>query len=243
MNNKRFFYIIAILPWLGTFLICIFCLFLDVDEEQDVVFYEPAVKQEEALPTGVVSTIMRIRIDECGDKEFTFGEACEIFNKIKLYSEKHDISVRDALIIVNIESDFKTDAYNAYGEAYGLCQVTQSCLDEYNWNHYGVAGYVLEDMYDVDANLEVGFWYYNRILTHYSDYYGYITTSSPDKAIRDAYIAYNVGVTVFNKIGRDGRNMLRNGKFPANSYRYKKGYKYGPIFRFYRVLDNWSFCG
>lgn len=214
------------------------------EEKPSVVYYDNIIEydcpEDIYISAESISNIMRVRTIECKDEDFTLDEAYTIFYKIRFYAEKYHISLKDALVIINVESDFKFDAYNKYGQAYGLCQVTQICLDEYNWNHCAT-NYTLEDMYDIDANLEVGFWYYNRILTHYSEHYGYITTSSPDKAIRDAYIAYNIGTTVFNKVGRDGRNMLRNGTFPINGYGYRKGEKYNPVFRLYEIMDNWNY--
>ena len=175
---------------------------------------------------------------ENGDYEFSLMDAFELLDKITLYSARHGISLEEALLIVHVESDFKVTAHNRAGGAYGLCQVTQPCLDEYNWNHK--TKYTLSQMFDPDLNLEVGFWYYNRILTHYSDYYGYITMRTNETKLRDAYIAYNVGVTVFNNIGRNGRNALRTGTYPCNMYGSKKGDTYEPVNRFYRLSKVWS---
>lgn len=172
------------------------------------------------------------------DMNFSFYDAVSLLDKIVKYSDMHDISLESALLIVHVESDFNPNAYNKRGKAYGLCQITNVCLDEYNWMHN--TSYTLEDMYNPDLNLDVGFWYYNRIMTHYSDYYGYITTRTEELQLRDAYLCYNVGVTMFNKIGRKGRNALRTGTYPCNMYGAKKGETYLPIGRYKELAKIWS---
>lgn len=172
-----------------------------------------------------------------GDTKFSVIDAITLLDKINKYAKKYDLPLTSALLIVNIESDFKVDAYNKTGNAYGLCQVTKPCLDEYNMKKG--TSYKLSDMKDPDLNLEVGFWYYNRILTHYSDYYGYITTRTLETKVRDAYLCYNVGVTVFNSIGRSGRNSLRHGEYPCNMYGSKKGDVYEPMNRYTRLASVW----
>ena len=97
-------------------------------------------------------------------------------------------------------------------------------------------------MMNPELNLEDGFWYYNRILTHYSDYYGYITTTTEETRLRDAYICYNVGVTVFNKIGWNGRHSLRTGTYPSDMYGSKKGDVYEPMNRFNKLAKIWLQC-
>lgn len=96
-------------------------------------------------------------------------------------------------------------------------------------------------MYDVDLNLEVGFWYFNRLLNHYSKYSEYgITTYTRRQALRDCYIAYNIGITKFKEIGRHGRNQLRTGYYPVNMYGAKKGDAYKPIYRYSNIYNSWS---
>ena len=172
------------------------------------------------------------------NKNFTQREAFELLYKVAHYADKHNLDLLEALVIINVESDFKTHAYNRNGEAYGLCQITQTCLDEYNLKNK--THYDLIDAFDPDINLEVGFWYYNRILTRYNDHYEYIEGNLP---IVDAYIAYNVGVTIYHKVGFNGRKMLREGKFPLNAFGYKCGDTYRPILRLYKMLNLWGYSG
>lgn len=251
MNKKIYGYLIAGVVAIWFLVVALLsCAFVSTSErkiELEPVEIEQALERSRLSNENFIGTelaeyaskIVRIRNIECEDYDFTFEDAFSILNAISYYSDKHNLSLKDGIIIVHVESDFKVDAYNKWGKAYGLCQVTKPCLEEYNWKHG--TDYTLEDMYDVNLNLEVGFWYYNRILTNYDDRYNYITTTSDDKKIRDAYIAYNIGVTVFDKVGRDGRNMLRNGKFPMNAYGYRKGETYRPVLRLYEVLDNWDY--
>ena len=175
---------------------------------------------------------------ENGETSYSLYEAINLLKLITKKAEKHGFTTNEGLIIVNVESDFKIDAYNRGGNAHGLTQSTPVCLEEYNLYHG--TKYKIIDLYDPEINLEVGFWYYRRILTHYADCYGYISDSSPEKALRDAYIAYNIGVTTFNKIGRSGRNDLRNGVYPCNMYGSKKGDAYTPVSRYLRLASDWS---
>ena len=176
---------------------------------------------------------------------FTMEDAINLVSKITDAAVAHGLDSKIAFAIVDIESDFRNDAYNKKGSAYGLCQITQPCLNEYNNNHPN-ATYTINDMYDVDSNLEVGFWYYKWILTHYNDYYDYITTDNDYTKLRDAYIAYNYGVTNFNYVGREGRNKLRNGIYPnikgtkANNYGAKAGDPYTPMSRFNEKVKTWN---
>ena len=189
------------------------------------------------LQEPYISQIAEIRWKQ-GDKNFTMFDALALLDKIDFYAKRNNLSLQNALTIVNVESDFNAMAYHKYSQAYGLTQSTPVCLKEYN--EVNNTDYTLDDLFDVDVNLEIGFWYYNRILTHYSDSYGYITTSTPEKALRDAYLAYNIGVTMFNSIGRSGRNDLRNGIYRCNMYGSSKGDVYEPISRYLRLAMDWS---
>lgn len=194
-------------------------------------------KDNTLSPDYVVEQILKTR-QMNGDETFTKHDATIISKKIKQYAEKHGFSWNEGLIIVNVESDFCPRAYNDYGKAYGLCQITQGCLDEYNWKNN--TNYKLTEMFDVDKNLEVGMWYYRHILTHYADHYGYIMDNTPENALKDAYICYNIGVTMFNKVDVSGRNALRSGYYPCDMYGSKKGDVYEPVKRYSRLSTNWS---
>lgn len=170
-------------------------------------------------------------------KDFTLEEAVRLTKKIEKAALNNHLKIEEAFCIVHIESDFRPNAFN--GEAYGLCQITRPCLEEYNkYNNHSTKYSLEEDMFDVDKNLEVGFWYYNRLIHHYGSASG-LTTTNEMSLLRDAYIAYNFGITAFSSIGRWGRNELRKGRYPCDVYGYKAGSRYQPYFRFKEKAIIW----
>ena len=196
------------------------------------------VKLDDRFKSRYVFKIIKIRLI-CGDTSITARDAFELQKKICEYSNKYNLTQEEGFIIVHTESDFKINANNKYSNAVGLCQITEPCVREYN-NMHGTE-YILEQMYDIDLNLEVGFWYFNRLLNHYSKYSEYgITTDTRRQALRDCYIAYNIGITKFKEIGRHGRNQLRTGYYPVNMYGSKKGDVYKPIYRYCNIYNSWS---
>ena len=164
------------------------------------------------------------------NKNYDLRSAEDLARKIQSAAENNDLSFNLGLAIVHIESDFKSTARSSCG-AVGLCQVMPNCLDEYNDKNTHHNYYTMEEMTDPEKNLEVGFWYYNRIATHYNDCYNYITKTNEATEFRDCYIAYNYGVTAFYNIQREGRQELRNGRYPEDKYNSKKGDLYSPISR------------
>ena len=207
--------------------------YIDTINDADINF-----KLDENFNYEYVSKIIEVRLI-CGDSNLIVRDTIELQKKICEYSNKYNLTQEEGFIIVHTESDFKINAYNRYGNAVGLCQITEPCVREYN-NMHGTE-YTLEQMYDVDLNLEVGFWYFNRLLNHYSKYSEYgITTDTRRQALRDCYIAYNIGITKFKEVGRYGRNQLRIGYYPANMYGAKKGDIYQPINRYRNIYNIWS---
>lgn len=177
------------------------------------------------------------------EEKLNFESAIFLIEKIEKAAEKYQMDLKTALALVDVESSFNAKAKNRGGEAYGLCQVTFPCLKEYNEWHG--TDYTLENMYDEDLNLEVGFWYYKiRILDYYNKKYDFITTNSEWETFRDAYIAYNIGISNFAKIGKSGRNSLRQGIYPNSEYtkKYgKAGSSYNPLKRCMRKAKEWGF--
>lgn len=207
--------------------------YIDTINDADINF-----KLDENFNSEYISRIIDVRLI-CGDSNLIVRDVIELQKKICEYSNKYNLTQEEGFIIVHTESDFKINAYNKYGNAVGLCQITEPCVREYN-NMHGTE-YTLEQMYDVDLNLEVGFWYFNRLLNHYSKYSEYgITTDTRRQALRDCYIAYNIGITKFKEVGRYGRNQLRIGYYPANMYGAKKGDIYQPIYRYRNIYNIWS---
>ena len=207
--------------------------YIDTINDADINF-----KLDENFNFEYVSKIIEVRLI-CGDSNLIVREVTELQKKICEYSNKYNLTQEEGFIIVHTESDFKINAYNKYGNAVGLCQITEPCVREYN-NMHGTE-YTLEQMYDIDLNLEVGFWYFNRLLNHYSKYSEYgITTDTRRQALRDCYSAYNIGITKFKEVGRYGRNQLRTGYYPVNMYGAKKGDVYKPIYRYCNIYNSWS---
>ena len=176
------------------------------------------------------------------EEKLNFEGAIDLIKKIEKAAEKYQMNLKTAFALVDVESSFNVKAKNKSGEAYGLCQVTFPCLDEYNKWHG--TDYTLENMYDADLNLEIGFWYYNHILDFYNKKYDFITTKDEWKAFRDVYIAYNIGISTFAKIGKSGRNSLRQGIYPNSKHtkKYgKPGSSYNPAKRCMRKAKEWGF--
>lgn len=166
------------------------------------------------------------------DRPLSNKEAKEISLLIFEAANNHNLSPQAAFTIVHVESDFKKNAYNRRGKAYGLCQVTEPCLQEYN-NYHSVK-YNAEDLLNPKTNLEVGFWYYNRLLTHYKKYSSYGICD-----LQDAYLAYNIGVTKFRGLGDWGRDTLRSGIYPIAMYGANRGDRYEPLHRFQDKEKEW----
>ena len=200
--------------------------------------YSPAWKE---YAEKIINTSKK----EWGENEekLNFEDAIFLIEKIEKTAEKYQMDLKTALALVDVESSFNAKAKNKSGEAYGLCQVTFPCLKEYN-DWHGTS-YTLENMYDEDLNLEVGFWYYKiRILDFYNKKYDFITTNSEWRTFRDAYIAYNIGIFTFAKIGKSGRNSLRQGVYPNSKYTKKYGKpksSYNPLKRCMRKAKEWGF--
>lgn len=174
--------------------------------------------------------ITAVRAIEYNDENFTFKDGLSLAEKIANAADETSLDYSQGLIICHIESDFNKNAYNSRGKAYGLCQITQPCLDEYNWNNG--TKYTLDQIMDPDLNLKIGFWYYHRLLTHYKKYPEYGIHD-----LKDAYIAYNLGVTAFKNVGKNGRISLRNGIYPCSIYGAKKGSSYDPSSRYDKIAS------
>ena len=154
-------------------------------------------------------------------------------------ADNHELNYSIAFTLVHVESDFTVRASNKYSGARGLCQVTKPCLREYN--NWHKKKYSFDDMFDAEKNLEVGFWYFSRILNHYSSFPNFgITTSNEQSLFRDAYIIYNIGIYEFKRIGQAGRNKLRSGVVPAKFSYAPKGTRYDPYYRYIEKLQIWQ---
>lgn len=204
-------------------------------DNNTVIYFEGSWMDEYQIRCA--ERILRAR-EGCGDDKFGVDDSRYLVSKIMMYADKHKIPYLDAFVIVNIESDFKKTAYNKGGKAYGLCQITRPCLNEYN--DINGTDYDIESIMDIDTNLDIGFWYYKRLMSYYSKFPDYgITMTSDESMLRDCYIAYNIGITKFKDLGVHGRNSMRNGVYPVSMYGSKKGDEYAPIKRFHKVYNYW----
>ena len=183
---------------------------------------EPQIYVEEEIP---IEEIYAKRILSLSSLDI--NEARYISSRVYFYSQKYNVDYNYCMVIINTESDFKYNAYNKNGKAYGLCQITKPCLEEFNKNNK--TKYILNDMLNIELNLEVGIWYISYLENHYK-----IQNNE------DSYIAYNIGITKFNKMNNYEKELLRNGIYPMNMYGFKKGEVYRPIKRYYAKLSNWS---
>lgn len=171
----------------------------------------------------------------------TKKEARDLATTIFEKADKYNLNYEIAFALIHIESDFTVQANNKRSKAKGLCQITKPCLTEYNRHH--TKQYKLEDMLEAEKNLEVGFWYFSRIINHYASFPQFgITTSNEASLFRDAYIAYNIGVAEFKKIGKIGRNQLRSGVCPSKFSYAPKGTRYEPYYRYNEKLQIWQDC-
>jgi hypothetical protein len=193
-----------------------------------VTIYVETPKEKMMSPEEIVRTIYEATRTWDSYNTFQPADAVNLYYLITAAASNHCLNQKLGFMIVHIESDYCANAESGAG-AIGLCQIMKCCLNEYNDNHK--VKYTMEDMFDPEKNLEVGFWYYARILNHYDNFYGYITRTSLQTELRDAYIAYNYGVTRFSQIGRWGRNELRAGRYPENIYGSQIGDPYNPILR------------
>lgn len=188
------------------------------------------LSEKELVTSYWVAKIVTIRAAEYGDEDFTFEDGLFLAEKIADAAERAGLTYTQGFVICYVESDFAKNAYNNRGKAYGLCQITQPCLSEYNW-HNGTK-YTLNQVMDPDLNLKIGFWYYHRLLTHYKNY-----TEYGIRDLKDAYIAYNLGVTAFKNVGESGRISLRKGIYPCSIYGAKKGSYYNPSLRYDKIIS------
>ena len=193
-----------------------------------VTIYVETTKEKMMSQEEIVRTIYEATRTWDFYNTFQYTDAVNLYYLIIDAAHNHNLDKKLGFMIVHIESDYRANAVSGAG-AIGLCQIMKGCLNEYNDNHK--VKYTMQDMLDPEKNLEVGFWYYARILNHYDNFYGYITRTSLQTELRDAYIAYNYGVTRFSQIGRWGRNELRAGRYPENIYGSQIGDPYNPILR------------
>lgn len=145
----------------------------------------------------------------------------ELLSKIVSHANDYGINIKNACQLVHVESDFNEKAYHEDTSAAGLCQITNVCLTDFN--KITKNSYTMVDMLDADKNLEVGFWYFARLLN--DEYYG---KKYNIESMKDAYLAYNCGPEYF----RTHKDELNSGIY--------KGYKYNAGERWELISNIWT---
>ena len=94
------------------------------------------------------------------------------------------------------ESQFISYARNKRTKATGIFQICPDGLTDYNnWNG---TNYVLDDMFDVKLNVEVGLWNLKQ--------QAYYLRREPKVSYSDCIISYNTGIGYFKKYKEDWYN-------------------------------------
>lgn len=174
------------------------------------IINEPIIQYEIEEPITDLSVIVKPDYNTFIESQATkagvsVDNADELTTMIKQKAYEYDLPDYIAFAIVNTESDFYVEAKQQKTNCVGLCQVSQKCLDEYNDKMS--SDLTLDDVYcDIEKNLDVGFWYFNRLLTAYGSAY-----SIDD--FDDAYLAYNVGPVNYKKY----KSHYQNNKMPDGS--------------------------
>jgi soluble lytic murein transglycosylase-like protein len=134
----------------------------------------------------------------------------EIAKNVLIQYQKTGIEPYVIYAIIETESDFTKEAKSFLGapSGRGLMQVSEVALKEYNnWHR---KKYVKKDLYNISINLEVGCWYYTKLV----DY-------TKTRMYRNLYVAYNVGPYEYNL----NSQFYMNNTFPDKRY-------YGALKRF-----------
>ncbi len=214
--------ILAILCLLQVFVIVIFYTVYDPQTSSldNISYIEPVEVEQDLQRNQSIQHMLTV------SSHLTEESAELLYSKIEYWSTQFGIPVEYGLILVHTESDFIETAKVSKTSAYGLCQVTPVCLAEYNKVHK--QAYKMSDMWDIDKNLQVGFWYYSRLLSTYGESWGISN-------YKDAYIAYNVGPSAFKK----GQQSYKTGFYP-NGKPYTPHKRYTKIEE--TVLKGYELC-
>lgn len=141
-----------------------------------------------------------------------------IAEKSIFYAEKYNLPIYIVYALEETESDFREDADSKKNPSNGRGIIQVSDIARQEYNNYHSVKFDENDMYNIDKNLEVGLWYFDRIRTHY-------LKNNCD--FTDVYIAYNVGPNYFKK----HRDELYSGIY--------KGEKYNALDRWTKYLTKY----
>lgn len=113
-------------------------------------------------------------------------------------NHKYNFKYYEILAVIDAESEFKVKARSKLN-CKGLMQVSQYALKDYNDFHKNK----IYDLYNIENNLEVGFWFLDRIRTK-------LNTDD----FHEIYVAYNVGFSYYKK----HKEELLNGIYKGDKY-------------------------
>lgn len=113
-------------------------------------------------------------------------------------NHKYNFKYYEILAVIDAESEFKVKARSKLN-CKGLMQVSQYALKDYNDFHKNK----IYDLYNIENNLEVGFWFLDRIRTK-------LNTDD----FHEIYVAYNVGLSYYKK----HKEELLNGIYKGDKY-------------------------
>ena len=108
--------------------------------------------------------------------------------------------------IIIIESSGNPLAYNKNSGAVGICQITQICLDDYNF--YNQTDIKLDELYNPELNKKVAEWYLNKRIPTMLNYYNIEDT------VENRLFAYNAGI-----------GKVKKGIMPLETKNYIKKYE------------------
>ena len=109
--------------------------------------------------------------------------------------------------IAKIESNFDSTAINPAGDCYGLFQISEICLKEYNLKHK--TNYKIKDLFSVAINGKIAKWYFEVRIPQLLKAYGYKIT------INNKIICYNAGINT----------LVKNKEIPSKTVWYINQYK------------------
>jgi soluble lytic murein transglycosylase-like protein len=112
----------------------------------------------------------------------------------------------DLNIIAQIESSNNPLAINRRTQCYGLYQISQVCLTEYNQFHK--ADYTKIDLLNPDVNFQIAKWYIEKRIPQMLKYYRKPIT------VENLILAYNAGI-----------RWVLKGKVPKETQKYIKKYR------------------
>lgn len=191
----------------------VFLCFITIIISLILIVYISNIKE----PTKEVISKKEIKLNDIA------GE--EIAEQVLLAKEKYNIPYWFSFAVMYSESEFKYWVNSKAGSSSGrgLMQVSDIVLKEYNLNNS--VKYTTKDMYDIEKNSEVAYWYINKIIKYY--------LKGQDITWVDVYIAYNVGPCYF----KNNKESLHNGIYKNTIYNAKDRFvTYAN--KYYKLLTN-----